>query len=355
MKKTILYIGWVGFGNHGDDLCYDLFVQNMVKKGQEQGIELDLTALFPSNFNEYSLARLAPDVVVLGAGSLFEPVYLKALVLAQQSSIPTAIWGSGYDSMYPSPIDPTLIDPDSAFMIRQVVQKANKIGVRGPYTLEMLNAIGAEHETLHISGDPGLLLTSENQESSLTDLVTFKKPIVAVNWGTASNRVLGENEQEVALDLATVLSELTSDYTIVIYPVWKRDVNACAKLSSLIEGQDAVYCLNRVPTITELTDLYMRSLFSINMKLHANVFSAALGVPFICLAYRMKGLDFASSLNWDRFCILFSDKSRLEMLRHAIKQLSSDLDNQKVLLTQKTAAYKGKLEQLSDEIIALLL
>lgn len=354
MKRTILYIGWVGFGNHGDDLCYDLFVQTISKKAKKRGLTLEIKALFPANFNEYSLARINPDLVVLGAGSLFEPVYLKPLVLAQQSSIPTVIWGSGYDSMLPSPINPALIDPDSAYMIRQVVQNANTVGVRGPYTLELLKAIGAEHANLHISGDPGLLLKEQESEASLEDLIDFEKPLIAVNWGTASNNVLGGDEEEVALDLAEVLSKLTKEYTIAIYPVWKKDVSACHKLHTLIDNGTASYCLNRVPTVEELIDLYKRSKFTINMKLHANVFSAALNIPFICLAYRMKGFDFASSLNWEEFTILFSDINRRERLQSAIDLLANDLDGQKNRLATKKAKYTSKLSKLGDEIISLL-
>lgn len=354
MRRTILYIGWVGFGNHGDDLCYDLFVQNMTAKATSQGKDLEIKALFPANFNEYSLVRLNPDLVVLGAGSLFEPVYLKPLILAQQHAIPTAIWGSGYDSMLPSPIDPTLIDPDSAFMIRQVVQNADIIGVRGPYTMEMLSAIGADHPELHISGDPGLLLKEQESEVGLEDLVVFEKPLLTVNWGTAANKVLGGDEGKVAQDLVEVLSKLTDEYTIAIYPVWPKDINACQKLHALIENRKTVYCLKRVPTVAELIDLYKRSKLTINMKLHANVFSAALNVPFVCLAYRMKGWDFARSLNWADFTISFSEGNRVEKIGVAFQSLSNDYAVQKARLAEQTNDYKTRLSMLTNKIIALL-
>ena len=77
MTKTVLYIGWVGFGNLGDDLCFDIFSETMSERAAEKGLRLEIKGLFPSSFSEFSLARMAPDLVVLGAGSLFEPVYLK--------------------------------------------------------------------------------------------------------------------------------------------------------------------------------------------------------------------------------------------------------------------------------------
>ena len=69
-KRTILYIGWVGFANHGDDLTRDIFLDLITKEAKKNKLELDIKALYPSNFNEYLLARINPDLVVLGAGSL---------------------------------------------------------------------------------------------------------------------------------------------------------------------------------------------------------------------------------------------------------------------------------------------
>ncbi len=354
MIKTILYIGWVGFGNQGDDVCYTIFVESMLRQARTEGIALEIKSNFPTNFNEFSLARVKPDLVVLGAGSLFEPVYLKPLVLAGQHGIPTAIWGSGYDSMLTSPIQANLIDPDSAFMIRQVVQNARLIGVRGPYTMEMLNAVGAANPTLHIVGDPGLLLSSSGQIANLPELESVDGPVIAVNWGTAANKVLGGDEKSVAEDLRAALAELPRDYTIALYPVWGKDIASCQSLHASLTRPNSIV-LDRVPTIDEMIALYQRSLFSVNMKLHAGVFSAAQNCPFISLAYRMKGHDFASSLDWTDFSILFSDADRKTKMRLAMEKLLAQREKYNAALTTKKNTYVTKLFKLQDDIISLLI
>jgi polysaccharide pyruvyl transferase WcaK-like protein len=353
MTKTILYIGWVGFGNQGDDLCYDIFVQEMSRRAAQHSIKLDIKGLFPANFTEFSLARLAPDLVVLGAGSLFEPVYLKPLVLAQQESIPTAIWGSGYDSMLPSPIQANLIDPDSAFMIRSVVQNATLLGVRGPYTMEMLDAIGARSIHLDVVGDPGLFLEQGGATCTLPELGDATHPIIAVNWGTASNNVLGGNEKAVALDLRDALLPLMKDHRIVIYAVWSKDLVACKNLYSLIDHPNCIL-LERVPTMEELIALYQQCVLSVNMKLHANVFSAAMDCPFVCLAYRMKNYDFAQSLDWTDFTVFFSDHDRKERIRTAIETLLKTTASHARRLREKKEPYVAKLSTLNDAIVSLL-
>lgn len=355
MRKVVLYIGWVGFGNHGDDVCFQIFSDQLAARAQGQSIDLELRALFPSSFTEYSLARLQPDLVVLGAGSLFEPVYLKPLVLAQQNAIPTAIWGSGWDSLLPTPIPAEQIDPDCAYLIRRVVQETEVVGVRGPYTLEMLEKIGADHPLLHISGDPGLLLAKTTASSPLWRRDRLGKPIIAVNWGTAGNKVLGQDEEAVTRDLAAVLEELAADYALVVYPVWERDLAPCQKLRALLPASDSIFCPNRVPSIEELIDLYEQSLFSINMKLHASVFSAALGLPFISLAYRMKCWDFAHSLDWQDFAILFSEENRRTRLTSAVRELARSLEERRAQLAKGREELSGRLAQLTDALFALLL
>lgn len=34
-KRTILYIGWVGFANHGDDLTRDIFLDLITKEAKK--------------------------------------------------------------------------------------------------------------------------------------------------------------------------------------------------------------------------------------------------------------------------------------------------------------------------------
>ena len=353
MTKNILYIGWVGFGNQGDDLCYEIFANRVSRKAQEQGLEVNIDGIYPANFNEFTLARKAPDLVVLGAGSLFEPVYLKPLVLASQNSINTAIWGSGYDSMLESPIQASGINPDSAFMIRQVVQNAPLLGVRGPYTMEMLKVIGASNPRLDIVGDPGFLLDQWDSPAPLPELDHIQSPIVAVNWGTASHKVLGGDEKPVARDLRDALSSLGKSMAIVIYPVWSRDIPACTNLYQELNHPNCVL-LDRVPSMGELITLYTRSVFSVNMKLHANVFSAALDCPFLCLAYRMKGWDFASSLGWTHFTILFSDPDRKEKMLRGLDELQRDWESPKTLLQERRKQLQSRVSSLTDGLLALL-
>lgn len=345
-KRTVLYIGWVGFNNHGDDLSRDIFINMMTEMAEQGGLGLDIKAIYPANFNEYTLARINPDLVVLGAGSLFEPVYLKPLILAQQQGIPTAIWGSGYDSLAEGPPTSSQIEPDSAYMIRQVVSSAKLIGVRGPITKQMLDSIGAVNPKLHISGDPGLLLKAESQSG-------VSKRRIGVNWGTALNRVFGRDEATARQQLAQALDKLTN-YDIIIYPVWERDIKVCQELYNAMTNTDSVTCLSQVPDAVDLIDLYQQCTLTINMKLHANVFSAAMNCPFICLAYRLKGLDFAESLELSDIAFSLADTDLTDKILVAVKTISEDTQVYINQIIKHKATYGKRLTELTQEMIQLL-
>lgn len=356
MKRTILYIGWVGFGNYGDDLCRDLFLSRMTTATKDHGIELEVRSIFPStNFDERDLLRIRPDLVVLGAGSLFEPIYLRPLVYAGQKSIPTVIWGSGVDLLSET-LDPLAISPDTAYMIRQVVNNSRLVGVRGPRTLEILHGLGCAHPTLHISGDPGLLFAEDPAEQEFSrhrPVLSSVPATIGVNWGTALNRVFGGNEQLAQRQLAEALRELTNRYKVIIYPIWERDTSHCQRLADQVGASNQLACLN-LPTVAELKNLYSQCLFTINLKLHANVFSASFNCPFIPLAYRSKTLDFAESMEYDDLTIPLSSKELTANLLTNLDILSSQLPLYRQRLKDNKTRYAKNLALLEQEMLAIM-
>lgn len=347
-KRRVLYIGWVGFGNHGDDLCLDIFKSRLAATAQEHELEIEVLALYPSRFDEFTLARLQPDLVVLGAGSLFELVYLKPLILAQQAGIPTAVWGSGYDGMQEDPVMPH----DLAYAVRQVLSRAEAVGIRGPYTLRALANAGVPEESIAMVGDPGLLWLAD--EAAPSEGEREQLPRLAVNWGTAYNNVLGGDEKETAAQVAEALFGLSSRFRLLFYPVWHRDIEPCRALAEVVGRERRVEVMTEVPTPQELKAVFIGSLCSINMKLHASVFSAAAGCPFVSLAYRWKCVDFAQSVGWERLAIPFSEPNLAAALQEAIEQITADPQGHRHRLAQQVAAVRQRLNKLEEQIFNIL-
>src|SRR5690606_14300370 len=117
--------------------------------------------------SEQAFLEFRPHLVVLGAGSLFTVPYLQPLLLAQRHGVPTAAWGTGFDKLSARHLDevrarrrPLTLwrGEQHADTFRQAVDACAWAGVRGPHTLKILRSAGCASPSLHVSGDPGLLL-----------------------------------------------------------------------------------------------------------------------------------------------------------------------------------------------------
>ena len=95
----ILYVGWVGFGNLGDDVCRDLFIAHFRRALLSQGRDCKVRTVSHRGITEEAMLEFRPHLVVLGAGSLLTLPYLQPLRLAQKHGIPTAMWGTGFDKL----------------------------------------------------------------------------------------------------------------------------------------------------------------------------------------------------------------------------------------------------------------
>ena len=115
--------------------------------------------------------------------------------------------------------------------------------------------------------------------------------------GTANSNVYGGDERGVEQALKQVIDGLVRrSYKVLLFSVWGPDLPAVRRLAAQFEGNPNVGALRKVPSGSFLAWVLKRCRFTINFKLHANVFTAAVGRPFISLAYRSKCYDFAASL-----------------------------------------------------------
>ena len=120
----------------------------------------------------------------------------------------------------------------------------------------------------------------------------------------------------------------------------------------LIGWPDRVRVIQKFP-VRRTEDLPL-TLFSINMKLHASIFSAALGCPFISLAYRWKCMDFAESVACGDLAIPFGDPHLAERLRAAIDRITADPAEHRDHLTEQISAARLRLAELEQRMVEIL-
>ncbi|GIO21496.1 polysaccharide pyruvyl transferase family protein [Oceanobacillus sp. J11TS1] len=309
--KKVLYIGWIGFKNLGDDLLWNIF-ENLSKKHLKES-EMTIIPSFPSvdinNIEEY-------DLVVLGGGSLLTPYYVGILHKALTMNKKVIIWGSGIDRIKEqklnmmmegeSPALNEIFSYEDALLLREVFSGASFGGVRGPLTKKALELLGVNEKDIQIIGDPGVLLKSDiNIEKEK------KEKIIGINWGTAKNNLYG-NEPILEKKLINICERLKNrGYKILIYTVWKGDIPACKRLFNKINDGKNVTLDTTLYTEQELISLLSTCTLTINFKLHPNLLSLAANVPYIALGYRFKAFDLSQSLNLENY-VLSTNSSDLE-------------------------------------------
>lgn len=364
----IVYVGWTGFGNLGDDVCRDLFIEHVQRSRPDKDCDLEILTATHQGVSEQALLAFRPSLVVLGAGSLFTPAYLQPLALAQKYGIPTVTWGTGFDKLSARRLDELLAsdgplpwqNEQEAAFFRRTIDACAWAGVRGPHTLKILQSAGCASRDLSVSGDPGLLLKAPSKppevEPWLKAWIDAKAPIVAVNWGTANNNVFGGDESSVAETLGRVIEHLArSSYKVLLFGVWGPDLSPIRKLAARFEGDPNVASLGRVPSGPLLAWILKHCRFSVNFKLHANVFTAAVGRPFVSLAYRSKCHDFAASMGCDDLVIRFDRTDLFEAVLRACELVEHDRKRIKERLRFHRRRYAHRLKALTRRIAELSL
>lgn len=343
--RKILYVGWIGFNNLGDELMWRVFEGLSSKHLDAQQFQV-----IPS-LPGVDLVDLSPyDTIVLGGGSLLVPGYVDVAHRAVQQQKRLIIWGSGYDTQEPVQLDSAGRLSGAWFgesekmrqMLRDIGQHALFFGVRGPLTYQYLQEAGVGN-SLMISGDPGMLLFPPLTENGTKE---NEARVIGINWGTSYNRIYGKNEAAVEDALATAARQLVDDgYELYLFTMWGPDREASKRLYTKIGKPEQTTLDLDVHDHTEMMRRLQKVKATINFKLHANVLSAASGVPFVCLAYRFKCLDFTHSLELSELTVRTDERDLGQRILSRVKYAMEYKDTIRSNMAEKQQQMIRHLEE----------
>ncbi|MFC4099883.1 polysaccharide pyruvyl transferase family protein [Paenibacillus xanthanilyticus] len=296
--RNVLYLGWIGFNNLGDEWMWEMF-RDMA------AVELDPAEyrIIPSLPSVDWKNVAAYDSVVLGGGSLIIPGYVELLHRAMELGKRTIIWGSGHDRLnrlLPGEGEAVVSDAavesdDYRRKLDEIVAYSGYKGVRGPWTLRYLNELGVRTEGVELSGDSAMLMAAPAPlPEAAAGAMTPQAPVrrIGINWGTSYNRIYGGSEAYVEDALAEAAKALIAQgRDIYLYSVWGPDREALQRLHAKIGMPEKTVLDTNVYGAEQYVRLLQTFEATLNFKLHANLLSAVAGVPFGCIGYRFKSFD----------------------------------------------------------------
>lgn len=346
-QKSILYLGWLGQGNIGDDVLFEIFNHLFNKYNRLT----DNVKIHPFSLNSKNLNLTSYDLIVLGGGSLLHlPYWLNICKEAIKLNIPVVSWGTGIDGFYKNEhIDNIALSPQTIEQYRNVIEQFKYLSVRGPFTKNALINSGIKNEIYEI-GDPALLYETE-MINKIPEIKNRKN--ILINWGTSHNNVFGKNEKYIEELLVKVVKTLIRNgYTITVYPIWNEDIEPVKQLVNKINNKNCIG-ISEVYNALRLQNMINESYLTINLKLHANILSASGNVPFISLAYRGKCIDFAKSVDCLEYAVPTDELSH-EKILNLITDIEENYQNIIIRLKKSKEKYHVKLLE-SFNIISKIL
>jgi len=360
MKKTLLYLGYVGFENLGDEVCFAAFLQ--WAKRLEPLVDIRCCDLR----NPRPIARIHSETplggVMLGGGSLLQgTTFVKPALEAVNLGVPLFMFGTGIDYMTEAyarlladdaqpDVPPQMFDGKELRLdaLSAIVSGCRSAGVRGPLTERFLNLIGGGGKA-SVIGDPGMIYEPEEDASMLRDYPISERRFAAVNWGGTFNSLFGCNEQRTMMGVVDGIRGLIlRGYKILIYAMWPNDLAPCRSLWQAVGCPDDCMLVRRLYPIDAICTMLKHASFSVGFKLHAGVLSANAGTPFLSLAYRSKCLDFALSVGSLAYCVSTGSVS----IPQAILGFESGLRDGARAVKEQYLSRRAAFKQRYDELLA---
>ncbi|MBU3108327.1 polysaccharide pyruvyl transferase family protein [Clostridium gasigenes] len=344
----VLYLGWIGANNIGDELMFDNFKKVIKNK---YGDKCRVTPLFcPETYNDFD----EYDLVCLGGGSILLEGFIAVLYRALEQGKRVMVWGSGYDDLLGNEfikrledlyISPYIYSDSTEEKLNEIAKKADFFGVRGPLTYKILEKSNIDMTNIVISGDPGFLLESANINEIGTNIdFTKRDKVVGINMGTSYNRIYGGREDLVEVQLLKACNRLLeTGYKLYIYAMWPTDLDLVLELYKKLPKSENVILDIFIHTGEELVSIMKNCVFTINFKLHGNVASAVAKVPFICLGYRLKAYDLVKSIECEELNIPTDSENIYEEIEKCILRIEKNKDEIISKIDKNITRYKDIL------------
>ena len=339
-RKKALYIGYMGFGNLGDEALkeaiFDLF-KTSILFSESRG-------LLMRSFEQLGLLKF--EFLFLGGGTLIlrsEDVLKK---ISDKSIPKRIIFGTGVaNDIFWKDV------PGNYGNIKDwtdVLDRVLYLSVRGPISMQMLKAHNVRKE-IQVIGDPVLYFTREISKPKSRS----KRLGVNIGFGLSNNKkgfIWGRNEDAFFLDFLEFVRNMLSDgWQVEFIPVNKEDEaliddllvkNSLQKIVGVFRGYVSTQkTIDRM----ELFDVF------VGQKLHATVLAYCANTPAVMVEYRPKCRDFMASIDMERFNVR-TDQFNAEIGKKLVEEMYNDLESIRIKGNKICLDYRSKLIEAAQTV-----
>jgi polysaccharide pyruvyl transferase WcaK-like protein len=340
-KARARYIGYVGYGNLGDEAIYsatkELFADRLALYG----------AMSMGRTVRLILRVAGLDAVFLGGGTLVKgpSMHLRRLndTFRQYPQAKFFVFGTGVE-------DADLWDSFGHATDkrgwRAVLGRSDYLAVRGPLSKAHLQEWGVT-KSIHVIGDPSIWFARDKIAPK------HKRKRIGLNLGPSRGQIHGRSESYVLEFGAQLLRLLHGEgWQISLFPVTKNDVaylKEAVKMAGIsLPGMHEAF-LNIPAT---LAALQLQDVF-VGEKLHSVALSSCVYTPAIMLEYRTKCRDFMLSINRQDWTYRTDDlDARLVFER--LCELYENLDQHQAHIFREMQRCKASLRRAAAEIKSIV-
>lgn len=307
------YVGWVGFGNLGDDAIAEALL------GELRPDEVVYAAHTMKDLRRALGRGGAGDRhLLLGGGTAIGRrnwrMVLNAAGVTQARRRPWFMIGAGVEDPSFSGRN-SFSGRDELRRWRRTLSRFDRVTVRGPRSAELLADVGVE---ARVVGDPALLLEpaegpgADGTRGALGVCLGFGDDL----WGHAPRRVLDAVTE-------TALRHTASGREVRLLVMNDEDDVAAQHIVDAVDGRyPGSASKHRVGTGAEFFAALDGCHTLVSQRLHGAVLAAAAGVPVIALEYQPKCRDFMASIGQEDLS-LRCDTVSADLLTDAMERLDS--------------------------------
>jgi len=298
--SKILISGYYGFSNAGDEAMLTAIVEGL--RAEQQNVQITVLSGKPGitadkhrvqsihRFNGWEIFRAMrkTDLLLSGGGSLLQDVTSRRSLFYYLSILMMAKFLGKKVMLYAQGIGPIR----SAFarnLTKLVCGRVDLITVRDDGSYEELKEMGLPKNKILVTADAVFALRTDKKELGREILrkngLAEDKPII----GIAVRQWTGEKRFKQVF--ADAVSELREQYNaqIVFLPLqFPADTVIAQEISLLLDNKNDIIILKEGFTTEEYVSIVGNLDLLIGMRLHALVFAALEGVPFLAVSYDPK-------------------------------------------------------------------